>query len=170
MRRWLFPLVCVVLLAVTGPMGVVAQDEDDREVRQRSERYVFLLDEGETARLEVEVREGQGLQFVLRAGQRPIEFHLQGTDPDGEPVDHIGPKRTNRETGTFTAAWDGAFVFSFERQLERQAKVEFELVGEFGILAMHGMDPATEVPAPAAVLVLAVTGFVLWAVRSRRSG
>jgi hypothetical protein len=143
-------LVAVFLLL--GSSGVQAQvEEDDREVRQRSKTFEFILGQGEDATLEIEVREGGSFNWVVTSGGRAVEFHMFSKE---QGTSHLGPKRTTSDSGTFIAPADDEYVFTIEREERLEAVVRLTLNGEFGIVAVENMELARDGPGPAVVLLL----------------
>lgn len=147
-------LFVVALVGVTLSTAVAQVDEDDMEVRQRSEEFLFILGQDDLSRLEIEMHAGSGMNWLLSSGDRRIDFHMF-SEEDGETTDHIGPiNRTKGRSGTFTAPADDIYIITTQRDQEREARVRLTLEGEFGIQAMQGMEAATEVPGPTPVLIL----------------
>lgn len=163
-------LFCIAILVTMGLlMPVVADEHDLDEVRDRKKEFVYILGEGETGILEVEIRQGEGVNYVMRSGDRPIAFNLHSESEDGEGERFFGRNSTTRQSGTFVAPADGIYVFFTERREPLEATVRLSLDGEFGIVNMTGMEPATEVPGPALVPIVVTLLAFIGILRPRRS-
>lgn len=158
-------LFSVALLAMSVA-SVAAVDEADMEVRDRNKEFLFILDQGETSRLEIEMNEGGGLNWLLTSGERAIDLHMYSEDESGETIDHIGPfSRIKERSGTFVAPANDTYIITTHREQKLEARVRLTLDGEYGIQVMEGMEQATEVPAPAIAAVLGGTLLALGVVR-----
>lgn len=162
-------LFCVMLLVSMGLlMPAMAGDHDLHEIQERRKEFLYILGEGDVGILEIEMMQDAGFNYIMNSGQRPIAFHMYSEDDVGDITHHIGPRNTTqRMSGIFVAPEDGVYVFFTERREPREATVRLTINGEFGIVNMTGMEPATEVPGPALVPMV-VVGLALMGVHRHR--